>query len=96
MLTWNETTKRDPSGKVIGTGYTAQLPHWGEASIHTRIHHPGELFLDCLSLGIDTYPLGQVSPMDAMGPAEMVLMRTLEEHAIWCLEAMVAIGGTED
>ena len=59
MLTWNENTRRDHSGKVVSAGYKATLPHWGETSIHPHIHHPGELFLSCHGLGIDMHPLGQ-------------------------------------
>ncbi len=42
------------------------------------------------------HPLGRVEPMDAPNPAEMALLRTLKEHAVWCLDAMAAIGGAED
>ncbi len=76
--------------------YRAQILHWGEASIHTHIHHPGEMFLNCPALGIDMHPLGRVEPMDALNPAEMALLRALKEHAVWCLDAMAAIGGAED
>ena len=96
MLTWDKEVRKDQAGAEINESYTAQVPHWGEASIRPRIHHPGELFLDCLALGIDTHPLGRVTAMDAMGPAEMILLRTLEQFGVRCLEAMVAIGGTEE
>lgn len=96
MLTWNENTRRDQSEKVVSVSYTAQIPHWGRASIHPHIHHPGELFLDCPALGIDMHPLGQVLAKDAWDPANTALMRTLRDHGIWCLEAMAAIGGAED
>ena len=81
-LTWENRDKKDHSGKVVSESYKAQLPHWGEASVHPHIHYPGEMFLDCASLGIDMHPLGQVSAMDAMGPAEMLLLRTLEQHGV--------------
>ena len=68
MLTWNESIRRDQSGKVVSVSYTAQIPHWGRASIHPHIHHPGELFLDCPALGIDMHPLGQVLAEDAWDP----------------------------
>lgn len=71
------------------------IPHWGEANVHPHIHHPGEMFLDCSALDINMYPLGQVVPSEALKPAEAVLLRTLEQHAAWCLEAMAAIGGAE-
>ena len=95
MLTWNKEILKDQAGTVLGDGYTAQVPHWGEASVRSRIHHPGEMFLDCPALGIDTYPLGRVDAIDALNPAERVLLRTLKEHAVWCLEAMVVIGNPE-
>ena len=47
MLTWNKTIRKAQSGKTASEGYTAQIPHWGRASIHPHIHHPGEMFLDC-------------------------------------------------
>lgn len=95
-LTWNEHTRKDQSGKVVSSGYRANILHWGEASIHPHIHHPGELFLDCHALGIDMHPLGQLAAIDALTPAERVLMQALEQHGIWCLEALVAIGCPED
>ena len=95
MLTWDKNTRKDQSGKVVSEGYKAQVPHWGEASVHTHIHHPGEMFLSCPALGIDMHPLGQVDATDALNPAERVLLRTLKEHAVRCLEAMVIIGNHE-
>lgn len=91
MLTWHEATKKDQSGKVASVSYRAEIPHWGEASIH----HPGELFLSCHGLGIDMHPLGQIAALDAMGPAETVLIQTLKEHGVQCLEAMAVIGSPE-
>ena len=95
MLTWNKNIRKDQSGKVVSEGYKAQVPHWGEASVHPHIHHPGEMFLDCPALGIDAHPLGRVDAIDALNPAERVLLRTLKDHAVRCLEAMVAIGNPE-
>ena len=95
MLTWDEEVHRDQAGNVVSESYTAQIPHWGEVSVRPRIHHPGEMFLDCLALGIDTYPLGRVASRDALNPAERVLLETLKEHAVRCLEAMVVIGDPE-
>ncbi len=81
---------------MIGVSYTAHIPHWGEASIHPHIQHPGEMFLDCPGLGIKMHPLGQVAAEDTLNPAEMVLMKALEQRGIWCLEAMATIGSAED
>ena len=55
MLTWDESTRRDQSGTIASVSYTAQIPHWGRASIHPHIHHPGGMFLDCPALGIDMH-----------------------------------------
>ena len=96
MLDWVESIRRDQAGMEADVSYTAQVPHWGRASIHPHIHHPGEVFLDCPALGIDMHPLGQVLAEDAWDPANAMLMRTLRDHGIWCLEAMAAIGGAED
>ncbi|WP_160635202.1 hypothetical protein [Pseudoflavonifractor sp. 60] len=95
MLTWNDTPQKDQTGKVISVSYTASIPHWGEARIHPHIRHPGEMFLDCPSLGIEMQPLGRVFAEDAITPAERALMTSLEQHGIWCLEAMAAIGTPE-
>ena len=95
MLTWDKTTQKDQSGTVASESYKAQVPQWGEASVHSHIHYPGEMFLDCPALGIDMHPLGKVDTTDALNPAERVLLRTLKEHAVRCLEAMVAIGDPE-
>lgn len=94
-LAWNDSSRRDHSGKAADVSYTAQIPHWGRASIHPHIHHPGQMFLDCPVLGIDMHPLGEVIAEDAWDPANAVLMRTLRDHGIWCLEAMAAIGSPE-
>ncbi len=96
MLTWDDSPQKDQAGTVISVSYKTRIPHWGEASIHPHIHHPGEMFLDCPGLGIKMHPLGQVMAEDTLDPAEMVLMNALKQHGIWCLEALVAIGGTED
>lgn len=103
MLTWDDTPRKDRSGKVLSVSYKAQIPHWGEASIHPHIHHPGEMFLTCHGLGIEMHPLGKVltediidSAKDAITPAERALMKALEQHGIWCLEAMTAIGSPDN
>ena len=94
-LTWNENTRKDQGGNVVSQSYRTQVPGWGEASVHPHIHHPGEMFLDCRALGIDMHPLGRTGAMEALNPAERVLMQTLKEHAGRCLEAMAAIGNPE-
>ena len=96
MLTWDKNTRKDQSGTVVSESYKAQVPHWGEASVHPHIHHPGEMFLDCPALGIDMHPLGKVDAIDALTPAERVLLQTLKEHAVRCLEAMAVIGSPEN
>ncbi len=92
MLTWNDTPLKDHSGKVLCVSYKTDLPHWGEASIHPHIHHPGEMFLDCPGLGIEMHPLGKVFAEDAITPAERALIKALEQRGIWSLETLVAIG----
>ena len=94
MLTWDKDVRKDQAG-TVSEGYKAQVPHWGEASVHPHIHHPGEMFLDCPTLGIDAHPLGRADPIDALNPAERVLLQTLKEYAVRCLEAMVVIGNPE-
>lgn len=91
-LSWDDKSRKDQSGRIVSVNYEAQVPNWGEASVRTYIHRPGELYLDCLSLGIEMHPLGKVALLDALNPAETVLLRELKRHAEWCLEAMVAIG----
>ena len=66
MLTWDKTSRKDQAGTVVSEGYKAQVPHWGEASVHPHIHHPGEMFLDCPALGIDMHPLGRADAIDAL------------------------------
>lgn len=94
-LAWDKTTWKDQSGAVVSESYEAQVLHWGEASVHPHIHHPGEMFLDCPALGIEMHPLGKTDAVEALNPAERVLLRTLKEHAVRCLEAMVVIGDPE-
>lgn len=95
-LTWDDKSRKDQAGEVVSTSYKAQVPHWGEANVHPHIHHPGEMFLDCPGLGIRMHPLGRVEALDALNPAEAVLLRRLEEYGVWCLEATVSIGSTEE
>ena len=96
MLTWDDKPQRDQTGKVLSVSYKAQIPHWGEASVHPHISQPGEMFLDCAGLWIKMHPLGRVAALDALYPAERFLMKTLEQHGIWCLEALTAIGIPEN
>ncbi len=96
MLTWYDTPQTDQTGKVVCVSYKADIPHWGEARIHPHPCRPGETVLDCPGLGIEKHPLGQVVAEDTIGPAEMALMKALEQHGVWCLEALVGIGGTEE
>lgn len=95
MLTWDDMPQADQAGTVSSVTYRADIPHWGEASVHPHTQYPGEMFLDCTGLGIEMHPLGRVAAMDALNPAERVLMKTLEQHGTWCLEAMTAIGSPE-
>ena len=95
MLAWDKNVRKDQAGTVVSEGYKAQVPHWGEASVHPHIHYPGEMFLDCPALGIEMHPLGRIDATDALNPAERVLLRMLKEHAVRCLEAMVIIGNPE-
>ncbi len=103
MLTWNDKPQKDQSGKVLSVSYKATIPHWGEASIHPHIHHPGEMFLTCPGLDIKMHPLGKVltediidSAKDAITPAEAALVKALEQRGVWCLEALAAICVAED
>ena len=96
MLTWDDKPQKDQDVKVLSVSYTAAIPHWGEASIHPHVYHPGEMFLDCPGLGIEMHPLGKVAAMDSLTPAEQALMKVLEQHGNWCLEALVAIGIPEN
>ena len=103
MLTWNDKIQKDQSGQVLSVSYKADIPHWGEASIHPHIHHPGEMFLTCPGLDIKMHPLGRVltedimdSAKDAISPAEAALVKALEQRGVWCLEALAAICVAED
>lgn len=92
MLTWNDMPQKDQAGNVLSVSYAADIPHWGKASIHPHIDHPGEMLLDCPGLGIKAHSLGQAFELDAITPAERMLMKALEQRGIWCLEALTAIG----
>lgn len=91
MLTWSKICRRSYGGTVIRESLKTVLPGWGEASIHSHIHYPGELFLTCDSLGIEMYPLGQISLEDAPKPAEAELERVVRQYAAWCEEALTAL-----
>ena len=54
-LTWDDKSRKDHSGRVASESYRAQVPHWGEASVHPTSTIPGRcswtaraLFLDNL------------------------------------------------
>lgn len=91
MLAWTKQTRKDQTGKVICESLLAELPGWGRVSIHTHIHYPGGLFLDCDSLGIEMHPLGQAALDDAIQPAEAKLEQALEQYAAWCREGLEAL-----
>ncbi len=102
MLTWNDKPQKDQTGKVLSVSYKADIPHWGEASIHPHIHHPGEMFLTCPGLDIKMHPLGKVLTEDtidsakgAINLAEAALVKALEQRGVWCLEALAAICAEE-
>ena len=96
MLGWNKVTRKGQGGVIVSEGYKTTLPHWGEVSIHPHIHYPGELFLECHDLGINMHPLGKIDLVDAPNPAETVLAQILEQHKVWCVEALAAIVDTEN
>ena len=96
MLTWNDTPRKNRAGKIVSVSYKAQIPHWGEASVHPHIDYPDEMFLNCPGLDIQMHPLGQVVAEDSLTPAEQVLMKALEQRGVWSLEALVAIGTPEE
>lgn len=96
MLQWTKRMRAGQRGIPDSETLFANLPGWGEAVICPHFHHPGEMFLDCPALGVDMHPLGRVGAVEALNPAEQVLMQTLKEHAVWCLDAMEAIGSPED
>ena len=53
-LTWDNSSRKDQSGKVVSESYRARLPHWGEASVHPHIHHQNctRLYLDDIMMSI--------------------------------------------
>lgn len=95
MLKWVKNTRRSQGGAVSSESLRADLPGWGEASIHPHIHHPGELFLNCPGLGIDMHPLGQTTLEKAVPPAQAVMRQALERYAAACQEGLAAIGTTD-
>lgn len=63
--------------------------HRGEASVCPHTQHPG-------GIARAGHPApGLVVSTDALTPVETVLLQTLKEYAIWCLEAMTAIGSPD-
>lgn len=93
MLKWSKDGRRDNRQKIVSTSYVASVPYLGRISIHPHIHAPGEWFLTCQALHIEKHPLGSVSPEEAERLAEAELAKRLEQHIIWCQNALQEICG---
>lgn len=93
MLKWSKHTKKNQSGTPVSESLGAELPSWGEASIHTHIHYPGEVFLRCSGLGIDMHSLGKLTLEEAVKPAEEMMTKTLERYAVSCRKGLEALRG---
>lgn len=93
MLAWRNEEHRDNRQEVISTSYLASAPYLGRISIHPHIHSPGEWFLTCQSLNIDKHSLGSVSPEEAKRAAEAELVKRLEQHILWCRNALKEVSG---
>ena len=93
MLIWNEEERRDNRQKIVSTSYVASVPYLGRISIHPHIHSPGEWFLTCQALHIEKLSLGSVSPEEAEWLVEAELAKRLEQHSVWCQNALQEIRG---
>lgn len=96
MLKWSKDERRDNRQKIVSTSYVASVPYLGRISIHPHIHAPGEWFLTCQALRIEKHPLGSVSPEEADRLAEAELAKRLEQHIVWCQNALQEIRGESD
>ena len=96
MLRWNKDERRDNQQKIISTSYLASVPYLGRISVHPHIHSPGEWFLTCQALNIDKHPLGSVSPEEAERLTEVELVKRLEQHIVWCQNALREIQGKSE
>ena len=96
MLRWNKDEHRDNRQKIVSTSYVASVPYLGRISIHPHIHAPGEWFLTCQALHIEKLSLGSVSPVEAERLAEAELAKRLEQHIVWCQNALQEICGKSD
>lgn len=96
MLIWKKDERKDNQQKIISTSYLASVPYLGRISVHPHIHAPGEWFLTCQALRIEKHPLGSVSPEEADRLAEAELAKRLEQHIVWCQNALHEIRGESD
>ena len=96
MLIWKKDERRDNQQKIISTSYLASGPYLGRISVHPHIHSPGEWFLTCQALNIDKHPLGSVSPEEAERLTEVELVKRLEQHIVWCQNALREIQGKSE
>ena len=96
MLIWKKDERRDNQQKIISTSYRASVPYLGRISVHPHIHSPGEWFLTCQALNIDKHPLGSVSPEEAERLTEVELVKRLEQHIVWCQNALREIQGKSE
>lgn len=93
MLNWSKKVRKNQAGGITSESRTAQVPGWGQASIHPHIHHPGEVFLDCPGLGVDMHPLGPLTLDEAVQPAEEALAQVLDRYAAACRDGLAALRG---
>ena len=96
MLIWKKDERRDNQQKIISTSYLASVPYLGRISVHPHIHSPGEWFLTCQPLRIEKLPLGSVSPEEAERLTEVELVKRLEQHIVWCQNALREIQGKSE
>ena len=93
MIAWNQDERRNNKLEIVSTSYVSSIPYLGRVKIHPHIHAPCEWFLTCQALRIDKHPLGSVPPEKAEQLAEAELIKRLEEHIIWCQNALKEIRG---
>ena len=96
MLIWTKDERRNNRQELVSTSYVASVPYLGRVCIHPHIHSHGEWFLTCQALRIDKHPLGSVSPKEAERLAEAELAKRLEQHIVWCQNALQEICGKSD
>lgn len=91
MLTWKDTSRKNQAGEIISPSRSADLSGFGQVSIHTHIHYPGQLLVDCHRLDIQMHVLKSTDMNTAISETEQLLRARLAQKIAICQDALAVL-----